>query len=279
LPVAVALEHLLLHPGLTLRAAKIRSSLQTPFFTQSVTITPARLMPGILIVPKRIAILQSNYIPWKGYFDLIRNVDEFVLYDDVQYTRSDWRNRNKIKTPHGVRWLTIPVGIKGKFGQTIEETIISDPGWAAKHWEIIKFSYARSPCFDQFSAAMKDAYLGSADLNLSRVNERFITVICNLLGISSKISRSTDYRKIPGKTERLVSLCQQAGASEYYSGPAGKDYIQPHLFEQAGIQLRFVDYSGYPLYPQLFPPFEHQVSILDLLFNAGADAQQYMKAF
>ena len=233
----------------------------------------------ILNVPKRIAILQSNYIPWKGYFDLIRNVNEFILFDDVQYTRSDWRNRNKIKTPHGIRWLTIPVRIKGNFGQTIEQTLVSDPNWAAKHWQIVKFSYARSPCFEQFHDPIKNAYLGCTERNLSRINERFLTVICNLLGISTKISRSTDYRQIEGKTERLVSLCQQVGASEYYSGPAGKDYIQSQLFERAGIKLKFVDYSGYPEYPQLFPPFEHQVSILDLLFNAGPDALRYMKAF
>jgi len=230
-------------------------------------------------VSKRIAILQSNYIPWKGYFDLIRNVDEFILFDNVQYTRSDWRNRNKIKTPHGVRWLTIPVKIKGRFGQTIEQTVVSDPDWAINHWKFIEFSYTRSPWFEQFRDPIKNTYLGCTEQNLSRINEQFLGVICNLLGISTKISRSTHYGHIQGRTERLVSLCLQAGASEYYSGPAGKDYIQPQFFEKAGIKLRFVDYSGYPQYPQLFPPFEHQVSILDLLFNAGPDALQYMKVF
>src|SRR5271168_627381 len=124
---------------------------------------------------RKIAILQSNYIPWKGYFDLIRNVDEFILFYDLHYTRSDWRNRNRIKTPHGVRWLTIPIGIKGKFGQTIEQTAVSDPDWAAKHWEIIRFSYAQSPWFEQFQGAIKEAYLGCTEQNLSRINERFLT--------------------------------------------------------------------------------------------------------
>src|ERR1022692_478166 len=193
-------------------------------------------------MPKRIAILQSNYIPWKGYFDLIRNVDEFILYDDVQYTRSDWRNRNKIKTPHGVRWLTIPVVTKGIFGQTIEQTVISDPAWAAKHWEIVKFSYARAACFGEMKNPIEEAYLGCAEENLSRINERFLRVICKSLGISTKISRSTDYQKAQGKTARLVNLCRQAGASEYLSGPAGKDYIESHLFQEAGIELKFADY-------------------------------------
>jgi hypothetical protein len=232
-----------------------------------------------LNVPKRIAILQSNYIPWKGYFDLIRSVDEFILFDDVQYTRSDWRNRNRIKTPHGVKWITIPVRIKGKFGQTIAQTVVSDPDWAVKHWEIIKYNYARSPFFNHFRDAIESIYLDGRETNLSKINERFLSAICKLLSVSTKISRSTDYEQIEGKTERLVSLCRQAGASEYFSGPAGKDYIQTQLFEGAGIKIHFADYGDYPPYPQLFPPFEHRVSILDLLFNTGPDALRYMKAF
>jgi hypothetical protein len=229
-------------------------------------------------VPKRIAILQSNYIPWKGYFDLIRSVDEFILFDDVQYTRHDWRNRNKIKTRQGVRWLTIPVSTKGRFGATIQETFVGSPDWAAEHWQIIEWYYREAPFFSHFRDAIKNAYLECNELNLSRINHRFLGVICNLLGIATKISWSSDYEQIEGKTQRLVGLCRQAGASEYLSGPAARDYIQPELFDAAGVGLRFVDYSGYPEYPQLFPPFEHGVSILDLLFNTGPDAPQYMKA-
>src|SRR5208283_1807000 len=93
---------------------------------------------------KSLAAIQSNYIPWKGYFDIINRVDEFMLYDDAQYTRRDWRNRNKIKTPRGLRWLTIPVRVKGKFHQKICETEISDPGWAAGHWQTLRQNYARA---------------------------------------------------------------------------------------------------------------------------------------
>ena len=224
---------------------------------------------------KRVAILQSNYIPWKGYFDLIRGVDEFILFDNVQYTRQDWRNRNKIKTPNGTRWLTVPV--HGRFGQTIEETIVSNPIWARTHWQVISHNYRAAPFLSRYREVFEPAYLDCAEDHLSQINLRFLKIICGLLDIQTKISWSTEYTLIEGKTSRLVSLCQQAGATEYLSGPAARDYIEPEQFEAAGIALRYVDYSGYPEYPQLFPPFDHAVTILDLLFNTGPDALRYMK--
>jgi hypothetical protein len=225
---------------------------------------------------KRIAILQSNYIPWKGYFDLIRAVDEFILFDGVQYTRQDWRNRNRIKTPRGARWLTVPV--KGRFGQTIAETAVGDPDWARKHWRVIEQNYREAPFFARYSEAFETAYLDCREDRLSRINHHFLTIICGFLDIPTQISRSADYHLGEGKTQRLVSLCRQAGATEYLSGPAAKDYLEPGLFAEAGIGLRYVDYHGYPEYPQLFPPFEHEVSMVDLLFNAGPDAPRYLKA-
>lgn len=226
-----------------------------------------------------VAISQSNYIPWKGYFDMINMVDEFILYDDMQYTRRDWRNRNKIKTPNGLLWLTIPVKTKGKFFQKIKDTFVSDPDWAAKHWRTLSYNYASAPYFDSYREIFEELYLGSIPPRLSEINYRFLFAICGLLGIKSKLSWSSDYHIIEGKTERLVDLCKQAGAKEYISGPAAKNYIDPVLFEQAGIKLTFMDYSGYPEYQQLYPPFEHGVSIIDLIFHTGSDAPRYMKSF
>lgn len=108
---------------------------------------------------KRIAILQSNYIPWKGYFDMIAAVDEFILYDDMQYTRRDWRNRNQIKTPQGVQWLTVPVRVKGKYDQTIRETEIDGIDWAGTHWKIIAQNYRRAPRFEEVAAVFEPLYL------------------------------------------------------------------------------------------------------------------------
>lgn len=228
---------------------------------------------------KKVAILQSNYIPWKGYFDLINMVDEFIFYDDMQYTRRDWRNRNKIKTPNGLLWLTIPIAVKGKFFQKINQTYVKNSQWASTHWRTLSHNYARAPYFHTYQNLFEELYLTCTALRLSEINYHFIFAICKFLGIKTKLSWSSDYRIIEGKTERLVDLCKQAGGTEYISGPSAKDYIDPVLFKNAGIKLIYMDYSNYPKYPQLYPPFEHGVSILDLIFQTGPDAPKYMKSF
>lgn len=228
---------------------------------------------------KKIAIVQSNYIPWKGYFDLINMVDEFILYDDMQYTRRDWRNRNRIKTNNGLIWLTIPVNNKGLYYEKIKDIIISEPNWNVRHWKVINHSYAKTRYYKEYKTIFEDLYLSSTETYLSQTNYRFITTICNLLGIRTKISWSMDYCLNEGKTERLIYLCQQAGATTYISGPAARDYLDEGLFRQAGIELQYMSYTGYPEYVQLFPPFEHGVSILDLIFNTGPQASKYMLSF
>lgn len=226
---------------------------------------------------KRVAIIQSNYIPWKGYFDVIHMVDEFILYDDMQYTKRDWRNRNMIKTPQGPQWLTIPVDVKGKYFQKINETKISDSTWSKQHWAAMVHNYAKAKYFDLYRERFEQIYKQAADEEyLSRINFRFISSICELLGIRTAISWSMDYSLVEGKTERLIGLCKSAQASHYISGPSAKGYIDETLFQAAGIQLSYVDYAGYPEYPQLFPPFEHGVTILDLLFHVGPDAPYYI---
>ena len=228
---------------------------------------------------KKIAILQSNYIPWKGYFDIINLVDEFILYDDMQYTRRDWRNRNKIKTPDGLKWRTIPVVNKGKFFQKSNETQVQNSEWCHDHWRALSLNYARAPYFRQYAERLEELYRQcEQETYLSKINYRFLTAICEMLDIHTKITWSSDYELAEGKTERLVGLCRSAGGSEYLSGPAAKDYIVDSLFEEAGITLKYMDYSGYPEYPQQFGVFEHGVTVLDLLFNTGPDARKYMKS-
>jgi hypothetical protein len=230
-----------------------------------------------LTVAKTVAILQSSYIPWKGYFDLIRRVDEFILYDDVQYTRRDWRNRNRIKTANGPLWLTIPVEVKGRYDQAIKDTLISEPQWNVRHWRTIQSTYARAPYFVEYKTALEALFLGCSAQRLSDINYRFIAGLCSLLSITTRISWSMDYQLVDGRTERLVALCRQAGATEYVSGPAARAYIDDSLFERAGIGLSYMDYSGYPEYTQLYPPFDHFVSVLDLLVHTGAEAAMYMQ--
>ena len=226
---------------------------------------------------KKVAILQSNYIPWKGYFDMIAAVDEFILYDDMQYTRRDWRNRNQIKTPQGVQWLSVPVLVKGKYHQKIRETEIDGSDWAEHHWKALTQNYARAPHFMEIAAWLKPLYLCESFTHISQLNRRLIEGVCSYLGIMTVISTSSDYALVNGKTERLASLCAQAGGTEYLSGPSAKDYVDPQVFNDMGIKLTWFDYAGYPEYPQLWGEFTHGVTILDLLFNCGKEAPRYMR--
>lgn len=225
---------------------------------------------------KTVAIIQSNYIPWKGYFDVINVVDEFFLYDTVQYTRRDWRNRNRIKTAQGPLWLTIPV--QGSRAQRICDVEISDPRWAQRHWRTLSQAYARAPYFAEYRDEIEALYSGVEERTLSAVNERFIRALCGLLGITTPIARTAEDTEREGKTEKLVAICVGAGATEYLCGPASRDYIEERRFDEAGIALTYVDYSGYPEYPQLFGPFLHEVTVLDLIFNTGSDARSHMKS-
>jgi hypothetical protein len=229
---------------------------------------------------KKVAIIQSNYIPWKGYFDIIQMVDEFMLFDEAQYTRRDWRNRNKIKTPQGAQWITIPVQVKGKFHQRIDETEVTDSAWVNEHLKTIHHHYAKAPCFKTYFPRLEALYQQAAhETYLSKINYSLLTGICALLGIKTPITWSTDYQSVEGKTDRLISLCQQSGADEYISGPSARDYMDEALFQSSGIKLTYIDYDGYPEYPQLYPPFDHYVSIVDLLLQTGDDAPNYMKYF
>jgi hypothetical protein len=226
---------------------------------------------------KRVAIVQSSYIPWKGYFDLIRACDEFILLDEVQFTRRDWRSRNRIKTKDGVAWLTIPVHSKGRFDQRIEDVTISDPGWGTRHWNTIQSSYARTPYFADYAPRFEPFFREPGTDTLSRVNHHLIRAICGALGISTPIRWSTEYATRSGRNERLIDVCRAAGATDYLSGPSARGYIDEAAWARAGIAVHFVDYSNYPEYPQPYPPFEHAVSVVDLLFCTGPRALEYMK--
>jgi len=208
---------------------------------------------------------------------MIAAVDEFILYDDMQYTRRDWRNRNQIKTPQGLQWLTVPVLVKGKYHQQIRETEIAGGDWAGVHWKAIQRNYRRAAHFLEIAAWLSPLYLTHSYTHISQLNRRFIEAICHYLRINTAITSSCDYTLIDGKTERLADLCAKAGGTEYISGPAAKNYIEEDIFLKRGIKLTWFDYSSYPEYPQLWGPFTHAVSILDLLFNCGRETHRYMR--
>jgi len=226
---------------------------------------------------KKIAISQSNYIPWKGYFDMIAAVDVFILLDDAQYTRRDWRNRNLIKTPQGTQWITVPVQTKGKYHQKIKETEIDGADWASAHWKVLVQNYLRAQYFTEIASWLEPLYAEKSYSYISQLNRSFIEAICFYLGIETTIKNSWDYDLVDGKTARLVGLCIQEGGTEYISGPLAKNYIEENIFAEKDILLTWFNYDGYPEYPQLWGEFIHGVSILDLLFNCGKNAHRYMR--
>lgn len=226
----------------------------------------------------RIALLQSNYIPWKGNFDMIAMSDVYVIYDEVQYTKGDWRNRNKIKTLKGDSlWLSVPVKLE-RSDQLIEETFLADDSWRRKHWAQIESNYAKARYFRDYKDRIKELYETSPTDRISAVNRHFLEGLCRILEIKTPIRDSREFALQGDKQGKLIDLCKKLGAEVYLVGPAAKSYIDESLFAGNGIKIEWMDYSGYPEYPQVAGPFEHGVTVLDLLFNVGPDFARYFKA-
>jgi len=224
---------------------------------------------------RTVAVLQSNYLPWKGYFDLIHEVDLFIFYDDVQYTKNDWRNRNKVKVPGGAAWITVPVG--QALDRRICDVELNDTHWQEKHWKTWRQYYAQAPYFTLFENFLREVYLERRWRSLSELNQYLIVAIArDFLGVTTQFADSRDFQLAGRRLDRLLALLLAAGATRYVSGPSGQDYIDPERFSTAGIELTFKSYDGYPEYPQRFPPFDHFVSIVDLLCNVGPDAPSYV---
>ena len=226
---------------------------------------------------KKVAILQSSYIPWKGYFDLIGLVDEFVILDSVQYTKNDWRNRNRIKTANSLLWLTIPVLSKGKSKQLIKDVELSGHKWQYKHWKSIEFSYRKSKYFDEVSNFLKPLYLDNEFKSLSDLNTKFIVEISDYLNLNTKINNSSNFFASKDKNQRLIDILKKLNADIYFSGPSARSYINEEEFKQNDIKIFWMNYSDYPIYDQLWGAFVHEVSIIDLLFNCGKNSIKYMK--
>jgi hypothetical protein len=225
----------------------------------------------------KVLITQSNYIPWKGYIDSIALVDKVVLYDEMQYTKRDWRNRNLIKTPEGLKWLTIPVEVKGKFEQKINETKISDKNWNISHLNQLKQNYKKSKCYHEVIDWIETLYLNCKFDFLSEINHYFLKEILEFLNINTPIIDSRNFEIHGDKTEKLVNICIEIGAKEYYTGPAAKSYLNEEIFINDNIKVNYLDYSGYKVYSQNYIGFEHGVSILDLFFNEGKNSRYYLK--
>ena len=222
---------------------------------------------------KTVVILQSNYIPWRGYFDLINAADLFVFHDDLQFTKGDWRNRNRILTARGPEWLTIPTGTDEH--RLICEVEVPDQSWKTKHRRRIEESYRAAPHFSQ-GRDLLDFLYDDPTTNLSDYNQRAVREIARRLSIDTDFADSRSLQPVGTKTERVVSILQQVNATRYISGPAGRNYLDQSLFDSAGIELEYFSYDAYKDYPQLHAPFRGDVTILDLFFNVGPDTRRFL---
>lgn len=226
-----------------------------------------------------VVILQPSYIPWRGYFDQVRRADLFIFYDDIQYDKHGWRNRNQIKTHQGKQWITIPVHSKGVTqGVPIKDVRIdwSKP-WAKSHLKSLTISYAKAPFFKDYQPLLESIY-GRTDELLADFTIQTSIMLARELGFTAtRFLRSSELTGIDGqKTDRVLSVLKQVGATHYLCGPSASTYMEPDKFAEAGITFEYMQYA-YPEYPQLHPPYDPYVSIVDLLFMVGADAGKYFQ--
>lgn len=226
---------------------------------------------------KLIGIIQSNYIPWRGYFDFIQQVDEFVVFDDTQYTMRDWRNRNKIKTDHGLRWLTVPVLARHQHLERIEQTPINySLDWISDHKKWLSLAYSKAPHFESL-APQFFALLEKKPETISELNISIIKWVMEYLKITTPLRFSSEFQAEGKKTDRLLEIVLKAKATDYLSGPTAKGYLEEEKFTNQGIGLYYKTYD-YPEYPQLWGAFDGAVSILDLLFNCGDQSPDYIRS-
>lgn len=225
-----------------------------------------------------VGIIQPSFIPWRGYFHIIQQCNIFVFYDDVQYDKRSWRNRNIIKMARGKKWITVPIFTKGKFSQKVNEAkIYNKTNWRKKILSSIYFSYKKAPFFDKYYDWLAEQinksweYISDLDIHLTRE-------IGDILGIETEYIKSSElniqqrYKKL----ERILGICKKLNATKYITGPKARDYIQSDTpFCELGIKLKFQEYD-YPKYPQLYGDFEPNVSIIDLLFNTGDESPEFI---
>ena len=224
----------------------------------------------------RVTILQPSYLPWLGFFEQMTRSDKFVLLDDVQYTRRDWRNRNRIRVRENWIWLTVPVQQKSRFSQSLLETRIDNSvSWRRKHLETLRQHYCKAPFFEKYFPRCQQVYEKDwtflFDFCLETIN-----LIKEEMGIETPLLRSSEMKPGGEKTERLVSICRELGATHYLSGESGSNYIAEEDFSSQGIALEYQNYE-HPVYPQRYTGFVPHLSAIDLLFNCGEQSLGILK--
>ena len=219
------------------------------------------------------AISQSNYIPWKGYFHLIGSVDVFIFYDTADYTKRDWRTRNKIMTPSGPQWMTIPAG--SNKGKSIDAVVLPDGEWRRNHLETIRRNYSRCPHIHDVMELLTPIYEDESITHLSTFNQQLIRRIAEYLDIETELRNASEFNVSSDRVGRLIAMCEMVGADAYLSGPAAKDYITDE-FDEIPIELKWMEYGPYDEYPQRSEPFSHYVSIIDTIAMIGKSTKQHI---
>lgn len=220
----------------------------------------------------KVTILQSNYIPWKGYFDMINDADVFVFYDCVKYTKNDWRNRNMIYVNKAKQWITIPISAEST-NMMIDEVVIKNTSWQDLHFKSLHLGYKRAPYFSQLEELMNDYLVEKHWSSLSELNQYLIKTISSRIGITTKFVNAREFDLKTDRIERLVYICNRLNATEYISGKAAQNYLDGNesIFEKNNIKLTYKTYPNYKSYKQLYEPFEQAVSIVDMIANLHYD--------
>lgn len=218
-----------------------------------------------------VGILQPSYLPWLGYIEQIARCDVFVFYDDVQYDKGGWRNRNRIKVPGGPHWLTVPVLSKGRSFPLVRDTRIDNTrSWARDHLRTLAQYYSKAPYFDRYFPQLSAILSRQWEL-LALLDREIIEWLCGALGVGTPLRWSSELGVAGDRLDRLIGIVKHFGGDVFYEGAAGKSYIPPEYFESNGVRVEFQDYV-HPAYPQLHGAFVSHLSVLDLLFNVGPDS-------
>lgn len=227
---------------------------------------------------KRLAIIQSSYLPWKGFFDFISRCDTYIIYNSAAFSKGHWHNRNRIKRPGGSPWLTIPVKTADRLGQPLDEVTVVE-GWADRHWGIVAQSYKGSAYFETESAELKKLFESlSREPLLTKINEELLRGLVRQLGLNTQILRDRSFSFSGDRTERLVQLCQAVGATHYLSGPSAQDYLDVQMMKRAAVTVEWMTYGPYRNYVQPHGDFVHEVSILDTLLCTGPHAREFISS-
>lgn len=217
-----------------------------------------------------VAIHQPEHMPWLGFFEKLLRADVFVLLDDVQFSKGDFQNRNRVKGQGGAQWLTVPVA--QRLGQKINEVEVAGDAWRAKHWKTLRSCYARAAHFEEFAARFEELY-ARPWAKLSGLNVEAIRLLARAFGVEKEFVLSSTLGVVGHRSELVLNICKAVGASRYYSGSVGVTYLDAEAFRREGVEI-VVQKFEHPVYEQLFMKeqgFIPNLSAVDLLFNCGAE--------